>query len=526
MIQSARFQVANIGKKVSTHNLAYFQLTSWRDFDSQFGAFSTHKLARHPLILSARKNVVSSCRETTSIHNRETVQVKTSQANDPRLLETEPVPQLLWRFALPAIITSLTTSLYSLIDRIFIGHIENVGSMALSGLSLSFPVMNLLTAFGTLIGMGASTRISIVLGMGDRDWAERILGNSLVLTFIIWSCLSLLGMVFLSPLLSVFGGSENTIPYAADYLRIVIPGYIFSNLAYSFCNIIRASGSPTRSMVIMLIGACVNVVLDPLFIFGLDMGIEGAAVATVISMAVSSVFTMWFFLKKDAYIRFKWSTLKLKRKIVRNIISIGMSPFLINFAATIVAIILNRQLYAYGGDLAVGAYGIINSYAVLIVMFVLGLCQGMQPIVGYNYGAGRMDRAKHVFFLSVKVGTIITLVGFLLMELFPGAASKVFTTDTELIDLAKNGFRLVFLMFPFVGFQIVTTNFFLSLGKVNLSIFLSLSRQVLYLIPALYVCSVFWQLNGVWVATAVADFLAIFTTLFILQRQLKKFNAC
>ncbi|MCM1532153.1 MAG: MATE family efflux transporter [Bacteroides sp.] len=442
-----------------------------------------------------------------------------NQTNNPRLLETAPVPQLLWKFALPAIISTLTTSLYNLIDRIFIG--QGAGPMAISGLALSLPIMNFLQAFGTLVGVGASTRISIVLGMGDRDWAERILGNALVLTVIIWGALTLFCLGLLYPLLGIFGGSEKTIPYASDYLYIVIPGYIFSNLAYSFCNIIRASGSPTRSMVIMLIGVGVNLVLDPLFIFGFGMGIRGAAIATVLSMFVTSIFTMQFFMRKDAFIRFKRSTLKLKRTIVRNILSIGMSPFLMNIAASAVAVILNRRLVLTGGDLAVGAYGIINSYGILFVMFVIGLCQGMQPIVGFNYGAKKMDRAKHAFFLSIKVGTAITTFGFLMMELFPDAAARVFTSDAELTQIARNGFRYVFLLFPFVGFQIVTSNFFQSLGKVHLSIFLSLSRQVLFLIPALYVCSYFFGLDGVWAATAVADFFAILVTLFILHRQLK-----
>lgn len=442
------------------------------------------------------------------------------RTDHPRLLETAPVPRLLWKFALPAIISTLTTSLYSLIDRIFIG--QGAGPMAISGLALTFPIMNLLTAFGTLVGVGASTRISIVLGMGDRNWAERILGNSIVLTLIIWGTLTLLCLVFLHPLLVVFGGSENTIPHAADYLYIVIPGYIFSNIAYSFCNIIRASGSPTRSMVIMLIGVGVNLVLDPLFIFGFGMGIRGAAIATVLSMFVATVFTLQFFLKKNAYIRFKRSTLRLKRNIVRDILSIGMSPFLMHIAASAVAVILNRRLVFTGGDLAVGAYGIINSYGILFVMFVIGLCQGMQPIVGFNYGAQKMDRAKHAFFLSIKVGTLITTCGFLLLELFPEAAARVFTTDRELIQIARNGFRFVFLLFPFVGFQIVTSNFFQSLGKVHLSIFLSLSRQVLFLIPAMYICSYFWGLNGVWAATAVADFFSCLIALFILRNQLKQ----
>ena len=441
-------------------------------------------------------------------------------STDPHLLETEPIPKLLWKYALPAIITTLTTSLYNIIDRVFIG--QGAGAMAISGLALSLPIMNLLQAFGTLIGVGASTRVSIVLGMHDRDWAERILGNALILTLIIWAFLSIFCLALLHPLLTTFGGSENTIPYAVNYLAIIIPGYIFSNLAYSFCNIIRASGAPGKSMTIMLVGVGVNLILDPLFIFGFKMGIQGAAIATVLSMFATSIFTMYHFLRPGAYIRFTRSTLKLKKTIVRNILSIGMSPFLMNIAASVVAIILNSRLFKHGGDLAVGAYGIINSYGILCVMFVIGLCQGMQPIVGYNYGAKKLKRSKQTLYLSIKVGTLITAFGFLLLEIFPETAAKVFTTDKDLIAITKTGLRFVFLLFPFVGFQIVTSNFFQSLGKVHLSIFLSLTRQVLFLIPALYICSGLWGLNGVWAATPVADFFSILITLVILQRQIKR----
>lgn len=445
-----------------------------------------------------------------------------STSADPHLLETEPIPKLLWKYALPAVITTLTTSLYNLVDRIFIGH--GAGPMAISGLALSLPIMNFLQAFGTLVGVGASTRISIVLGMRDRKWAEHILGNALFLTVVIWAFLTILCLGFMHPLLRIFGGSENTLPHAVAYLNIIIPGSIFSNLSYSFCNIIRASGSPVKSMTIMLIGVGVNVVLDPLFIFGFGMGIRGAAIATVLSMLVTALLTMQYFLKSDAYIRFTRSTLRPNRKIIRNILSIGMSPFLINIAASLVAVILNNRLYAKGGDLAVGAYGIVNSYGILFVMFVIGLCQGMQPIVGYNYGAKKIDRSKHAFFLSIKVGTLITTLGFLLLEIFPQTAAKVFTTDPQLIEITRTGLRYVFLLFPFVGFQIVTSNFFQSLGKVHLSIFLSLTRQVLFLIPALVICSAIWGLNGVWAATPVADFLAIAVTVVILIRQMKKLS--
>ena len=275
-------------------------------------------------------------------------------------------------------------------------------------------------------------------------------------------------------------------------------------------------------MTIMISGMVLNAILAPIFIFWFDWGIQGAAIATVIAMFVTAVQTMHFFLKKDAFIRFTRPNLKPARKIVNNILSIGMSPFLINLAGSAVAIILNGRLAAKGGDLAVGAYGIVNSYGILFVMFVIGLCQGMQPIAGYNYGARKPERVRKVFSLSIKVGTAITTLGFLLMEIFPRTAANVFTTDEQLIEITRVGLHYVFLLFPFVGFQIVTTNFFQSIGKVQLSIFLSLTRQVLFLIPSLFIFSALFDLDGVWMATPVADFLSIVVTFIILRMQLKK----
>lgn len=440
--------------------------------------------------------------------------------SDPRLLETEPIPKLLLQYAVPAIITTLSTSLYNLIDRIFIG--QGAGAMAISGLALSLPIMNFLQAFGTLVGVGASTRISIVLGMHDRKWAENILGNALILTLTFFILLCASGLLFLEPLLRAFGGSENTIPYAASYMKIIIPTSILSNLSYSFCNIIRASGAPRKSMTIILIGVGANLILDPILIFVFKMGIQGAAIATAVSMGITALLTMRYFFKKSSYLHFTLEALRPKLRIIRNILSIGVAPFLINLASSLVTVVLNNRLYATGGDLAVGANGIINSYAILFVMFVIGLCQGMQPIAGYNYGAKRIDRSKSVFLLAVRVGTMITCLGFVMMEVFPTLAAKAFTSDADLIGITRSGLRLVFLLFPFVGFQIVTTNFFQALGKVHLSIFLSLTRQVLFLIPSLLLCSHFWGLNGVWAATPVADCLAIIVTALILRHQLRK----
>ena len=440
---------------------------------------------------------------------------------DPKILETEPIGKLLFKFAVPAIITTLSVSLYNIIDRIFIG--QGAGAMAISGLALTFPIMTLIQAFGTLVGIGASSRISIVLGMKDKARAERILGTSVVLTLIIWACITVLSLAFLEPLLRLFGGSEQTMPYAVTYLQIIIPGSVLSNFTFSFGNIIRAAGSPKKNMNIMLVGVGCNLVLDPLFIFGFGMGISGAAWATVISMLVSAWFTMRYFVSEKSYIKLKWQNLRVQRRIVQDIVSIGLSPFLMNAAACVVNIILNKRLYIYGGDLAIGANGIINSYAILFVMFILGLCHAMQPIVGYNFGAQRMQRVREALFLSIKVATCISTFGFICVQAAPGVLASFFTQDQTLIGITKTGLRFVFLLFPLIGCQIVTGNYFQSIGKISLSIFLSLTRQVLFLIPALYICSTLWQLSGVWAAICVSDGLSVMVAMSILGWHLKKY---
>lgn len=441
---------------------------------------------------------------------------------DPRILETEKVSTLLLRYAIPAIISTLATSLYNIVDRIFIG--QGVGALAISGLALSFPIMTLLMAFGTLIGVGGSTRISIVLGMKDKERAERILGTAIVLTVVIWLVVCSSCLIFLDPLLRLFGGSDQTIPYATDYLRIIIPGSVLSNLAYSFSNIIRASGSPHKSMQVMLIGVVCNVILDPIFIFGFGMGIKGAAWATLISMFISASFTISYFFSPKSYIKLTWRNMRLRWHIVKDIVSIGMSPFLMNSAACVVNIILNNRLFRYGGDLAIGAYGIINSYAILFVMFVLGLCQGMQPIVGYNYGAGKIERSRKALFLSIKIATLITTFGFILSESIPRILASFFTPDEQLIEITQLGLRSVFAFFPFIGFQIVTGNYFQSIGMVSRSIFLSLTRQVLFLIPALIICSNIWGLPGVWFASPIADSASVCVAFFLLRQHIKSSN--
>ncbi len=436
-------------------------------------------------------------------------------------LERDKIGSLLLHYSVPAIVGMVVASLYNIVDRVFIG--QGVGPLAISGLALTFPLMTLIAAIGTLVGVGASARLSIVLGMKDIKWARNILGNAFILTFVLSTVFITIAMIYLPEILVAFGGSEQTIPYAIDYLKIVIPGSVLTNLSYSFSGMMRASGYPQKSMYTILIGVVLNVILDPLFIFGFGLGIQGAAIATVISMFVSAVFVMSHFFNPKHVVHFEKGCMHLRGYIIRNITSIGMAPFLMNVAACGVNIIMNHQLVRQGGDLAIGAYGILNSYAILIVMSVMGLCQGMQPIVGYNYGAQKYKRMKDTLLLTLRVGTLIMVIGFVVCELFPGLLVSAFTSDPGLKSMAVKGIRLAFIMLPVVGFQIIISNFFQSISKAPKAIFMSLSRQVIFLIPSLYLFSKWFGLTGVWLSIPFSDLLAALVALILILREKRFF---
>ncbi|MDO5571503.1 MAG: MATE family efflux transporter [Bacteroidales bacterium] len=434
----------------------------------------------------------------------------------------ESIGKLLATYAIPAIVGTMVMSLYNIVDRIYIG--QGVGAEAISGLALTFPVMTLSGACGMLIGAGAGARISIFLGKGDRPKAEKVLGNSLILVMIIASLYSLINFIWLKPILKAYGGTDVTLPYAVDYLKIIIPFTMLNNLSFGFNNMMRASGYPQKAMLTMMISALANVILDPIFIFGFKMGIEGAAIATVISMAITTVWVMIHFSNSNHTISFHKEGFKLNKRIIISIISIGMSPFLINVTASVVNVIMNRSLLLHGGDLAIGAFGIINSVSMVLVMLIIGLCQGMQPIVGYNYGARNILRVERAYNKTVIVATIISAVGFLLALFIPDIIVNGFTTDKELMAIAVPGLRFTLLAFPIVGFQIVTTNLFQSLGMAWKAIFLSLSRQVLFLIPLIWILPQFYDLTGVWIASPTSDVIAGIVAFFFLNYQWKRFK--
>jgi putative MATE family efflux protein len=437
-------------------------------------------------------------------------------------LATENIGKLIWTYSLPAIVGTLVMSLYNIVDRVFIG--QGVGPLAISGLALTFPFTILLMAFGMLVGAGAAARISITLGENNIDKAEKILANALGLTFIISGTVVTVSYIFMSDLLRLFGGSEKTIGYAEEYMRIIIPGGILSALSFGFNNIMRASGYPKKAMYTMIICALINVILDPLFIFVFHWGIQGAAIATNISYLVGTIWVLSHFLKSNSTLKFRPGNFRLKKDIVMSIISIGMSPFSMQLAATFVYVLINATLLHYGGDLAIGAFGIINSVNTLIIMVIIGLNQGTQPIIGYNFGAKNYDRMFKTLKYGIIIATGLTTVGFLIGTFIPSYMASLFTKDKELQAIATKALRISVTLFPLIGIPIVITNFFQSIGRAKVSIFLSLTRQFLFLIPSLLILPPIFGLNGAWVSMPVSDGLSTIVASITMYYFIRKFN--
>ncbi len=443
-------------------------------------------------------------------------------------LETKPIGTLLLQYALPAVITQVISSVYNIVDRVFLG--QYVGALAIAGLAITMPIMNIIHALGSLVGVGASSRMSIVLGRKDVRWAEKILGNSMLLTFFFGFLFVTGGYLFMDRILEMFGASQDTIGYAREYMLIVLPGMFFTTMSFNLTGLIRASGYPTKSMWIMAGGAILNIFLDALFISVLGWGIAGAAWATTISMFTTAIVAVAHFVMPRSFIRFKRHAWAPKLYIFRNVLLIGMSPFLMNFAASFVVALLNRQLIRYGGDLAVGAYGIVNTFGAFLVMFILGLCQGMQPIAGYNYGAGHNHRLREVFTLTMKVSLTVGVVGALLAMIIPRLILRAFTDSEELIAIGIPAMRYLNVMMPLIAFTITNSQFFQSIDKPWIAIVTSLSRQVLFLIPLMFVIPYFMVqaggdgLTGVWVTCTTCDVLGAVLAAALLMSQRKVFR--
>lgn len=450
------------------------------------------------------------------------------QIDKTRELGTRSIGSLLLVYALPSVISQIIASVYNIADRIFIGH--GVGAMAIAGLAITMPIMNIVHAFGSLVGVGSASRMSIVLGRKDIPWAEKILGNSLILTFILGVLFLTFGYAFMDDILAMFGASADTISYAREYMLIVLPGMFMTTVTFNLTGLIRASGYPTKSMVILVSGAVLNMILDPVFIFVLDWGIAGAAWATTISMTMTAIVSVAHFFRKSSFIRFKTHAFVPKLYIFRNVLLIGMSPFLMNLAGSAVVALLNTQLIRFGGDLAVGAYGIVNTFCSLLVMFIIGICQGMQPIAGYNYGSGNSDRLKEVYMLALKFNVGVGIVGSFLGLVFPATMVRIFTDDAQLIEISAFAMRFLLAMWPIIGFTITNSNFFQSIDKPWIAIVTSLSRQVLFLIPLIYLVPAIFVntghdgLTGLWFSCTISDVLGALLAGVLLLTQLKIFR--
>ena len=437
-------------------------------------------------------------------------------------LGTKPVGRLLVQYALPAIIAMTASSLYNMVDSIFIG--QGVGALAISGLAVTFPFMNLSAAFGAGVGVGSSSYLSVKLGQKDYSTAQRILGNNVTLNVIIGLLFSAVSLIFLDPILFFFGASEQTLPYAREYMVIILLGNIITHLYFGMNAVLRAASKPREAMYTTIFTVVLNSLLDPLFIYTFDLGIRGAAIATILSQTVALVWQIRLFSDKSQLLHLKRGIYKLDNTIVKNILGIGISPFAMNATACLVAIFVNQRLLEYGGDLAVGAYGIANRVAFIFIMINFGVNQGMQPIAGYNYGAQNYDRLMRVLKLAMIAGTCITTSGFLVAEFIPHICVRLFTSDSRLTELSVNGLRIMIAAMPIVGYQMIVTNFFQSIGKAKISIFLSLSRQLLFLVPLIGVLPLFFGVNGVWVAMPISDSFSALFALVMMVRYMRMFK--
>lgn len=437
-------------------------------------------------------------------------------------LGTKPVGKLLMQYAIPAIIAMTASSLYNMVDSIFIG--QGVGPLAISGLAITFPLMNLSAAFGAAVGVGASTFISVKLGQKDYDTAKHILGNTMTLNLIMGLGVGLVCLLFLDPILRFFGASDQTIPYARDYMVIILLGNVITHMYFGLNAVLRAAGKPKHAMSATIFTVVLNTLLDPLFIYTFGLGIKGAAYATVLAQSLALSWQLYIFSRPKELLHFKRGTFRLQSSIIRNIIAIGLSPFSMNVCACIVVILINNSMVHYGSDLAVGAYGIANKVAFIFVMINMGVNQGMQPIAGYNYGAMRYDRLMKVVKYSIIAATAIMTIGFIIAMTIPGTCARLFTTDPTLIDLSAKGIRYIMVAFPVVGYQMVVSNFFQSIGKAKISIVLSLSRQLLILLPLLLVLPTMFGINGVWVSMPVSDTLSAFMAAWIMIVYMRKFK--
>lgn len=447
-------------------------------------------------------------------------------------LGEEKISKLLLKFSIPAIVGMLVNALYNIVDRMFIGHIPEVGNLAITGVGITMPISTIILGFGMLVGVGTAATISIRLGQNKKDEAEKILGNAFTLIIIISLMITAIGLIWGKNILTLFGASDSTLGYAQDYMQIIFIGTIFNMLSFGLNHTIRASGSPNIAMASMLIGAITNTILDPIFIFWFGLGVKGGAIATVIAQIASAIWGISFFVRGNANLKIKVKNFRLKKEYVLAIFSIGMSPFSMQIASSIVQVIANNSLKIYGGDLAIGAMTIISSVNMIFFMPIFGLNQGVQPIIGYNYGAKKYHRVKEAIKWPQIFATIIASTGFLLVMFVPDVLVKFFNTDSSLLGITEHGMKIFLCMIPLVASQVIRTNYFSCIGKAKKSMVLSLLRQVILLIPCLLILpriplpsGEVLGLTGVWMAGPVSDFLSVIITHIVFTAEMKTLGA-
>lgn len=443
-------------------------------------------------------------------------------------LGTESIGKLLFKFSVPAITGMIVNALYNIVDRMYIGHIKGVGTDALSGLAITFPISVIIMAFGMLVGIGASAVISIRLGEKNKDAADNILGNAVILITIISLVLGLFGVLFLDKLLILFGASGNNIPYAKTYIQIILIGAVFQNIGFGINNIIRAEGNPKMAMLTMIFGAIINIILDPIFIFVFNMGIQGAAIATIISQVFNTLWVLKYFTFKNSgsILKIRKANLKINTHIVKDIFAIGIAPFSMQIASSLVAILYNKGLGTYGGDRAIAAMGILNSISMLIFMPIFGISQATQPIIGYNYGAKLYPRVLKVLKLAIIYATYISIIGFIGVQLFAKPLIGAFVGNKpELINLGARGLRIDLIVLPILGFQIIGASYFQAINEAKTSMLLSILRQVIVLIPLIFILPLFYKLDGLWFSQPCADVISTALTSFFLFKSIKKLKS-
>ncbi len=441
-----------------------------------------------------------------------------------QVLGTESIGKLLIKYSIPAIIGMIVNALYNVVDRIFIGNIPDVGPLAITGVGVTMPIMTIILAFAMLIGIGVTTNISIKLGQGKKEEAQKLIGNGITLSVIISVIISIVGITFGDSILKLFGASDQTLYYAESYIYIILAGTIFNILAFTLNNTIRGDGNPKLAATIMVVGCLTNIVLDAVLIFVFKLGIQGAAIATVISQMVTAIWALMYYVKGKSNLKFEKSSLKLDKSLVKIIFAIGSAPFAMQIATSLVQVISNNALKVYGGDLAIGAMATISSISMIFLMPIFGLNQGAQPIIGFNYGAKQYDRANSAFKVSALASIIIMTSGWLLIQTVPEFIVGMFNKDPKLMKITVNGIRIYLLMLPIIGVSITGSNYIQSVGKAKVAMVLSLLRQVILLIPMIVILPKFFGLDGVWYAQPVADLLATIITVFILVKELRSYK--